>query len=509
MDLWFHQKMEGTNPMTTASTQDAAQEEHHTIDIVHDDLQWIKNLTTELNQRRQRTEGPWRCSIFKVPEDIRQLDPKAFEPAIVTIGPYHHATSSKDTPMLALQDHKWHCVRRLICRHTKSRRTATDLFYKCLLVMKERDTHVRSCYSEDLDHLSPHDLALIMLLDACFIIHLLLKFNEDGDLTKMLVLEEEEEEEEEEEDMAGEEGMVVLDAGREKQIDVRLAGMLRIWMIVLYDLVKLENQIPFAIVHTLFDMLKTPRDDGINLVEIAHRLLCHTYPSKNKSFTAAALPESHQVHHLLHLFHSTLIPSNECLKANASKPNIEYGWIPSATELQLAGVKFRKKEKNLTSFLDISFINGIIEIPQLCVDDHTNTLFRNLIAFEQCYPHTKDYISTYAMFMDNIINSAKDIELLGLNGIITNQLGTDDAVADLFNQLDKRIRHDPSKFYLWGTIWHAKNYYDSKWHQYRARLMRDYFNNPWAILSVVAAIILLLLTIQQSFFSAYSYFRPP
>ncbi|KAJ0982414.1 hypothetical protein J5N97_010669 [Dioscorea zingiberensis] len=505
--------MEGMHPMTAASTQDAAesviQEEHHTNGIVDDDHQWIKKLTTELNQRRQRAEGPWRCSIFKVPEDIRQLDPKVFEPELVTIGPYHHASSSKDTPMLALQDHKWHCVRRLLSRRTKSRRTATDLFGKCLLAMKEIDVHVRSCYSEDLDHLSPHDLALIMLLDACFIIHLLLKFNEDSDLTQMLVLDKEADDKQEEEDMAGEEDMVVLDAGGEKQIDVRLAGMLRIWMIVLYDLVKLENQIPFAIVRTLFNMLKTPRDDRINLVEIAHRLLCHTYPSKTKDFTATALPEGHQVHHLLHLFHSTLIPSDECLEANAWKAGMELEWIPGATELQLAGVKFRKKEKNLTSFLDVSFINGTIEIPQVCVDDNTNTLFRNLIAFEQCYPHTQDYISTYAMFMDYIINTAKDIELLGLNGIITNQLGTDDAVADLFNRLDKRIRHDPSKFYLWGSISHAKNYYDSKWHQHRARLMRDYFNNPWAILSLVAAIILLILTMQQSFFSAYSYFSPP
>ncbi|KAJ0982410.1 hypothetical protein J5N97_010665 [Dioscorea zingiberensis] len=504
--------MEGADPMTTASTQDAAQEEHHTIDIVHADLQWIKKLTTELNQRRQREEGPWRCSIFKVPEDIRQLDPKAFEPEVLTIGPYHHASSSKDSLMLALQDHKWHCVRRLLSRRTKCRRAATYLFGECLLAMKEIDVHVRSCYSEDLDHLSPHDLALIMLLDACFIIHLLLKFNEDGDLTQMLVLDKEadDKQEEEEEDMAGEEDMVVLDAGGGKQVDVRLAGTQRIWMTLLYDLVKLENQIPFAIVRTLFNMLKTPRDDQINLVEIAHRLLCLTYPSKTKEyFTAAALPEGYNVRHLLHLFHSTLIPSNECLVANTPKRGMEFVWIPSATELQLAGVKFRKKEKNLTSFLDISFINGTIEIPQLTIVDFTNILFRNLIAFEQCYPHTKEYISAYAAFMDYIINTAKDVELLGLNGIITNHLGTDDAVADLFNQLDKRILLDLDRFYLLGSIWHVKNYYDSKWHQHRARLVRDYFNNPWAILSLVAAIMLLLLTMQQSFFSAYPYFHPP
>ncbi|KAJ0976026.1 hypothetical protein J5N97_017991 [Dioscorea zingiberensis] len=456
-------ELEGSSGWGIELTGDVAQDAHHTIDLVDDDLQFMNKLIMETNERRQRAEGPWRCSIFKVPEDIRNLDPEAYEPKVVTIGPYHRASSSKNTIMLALQDHKWHCMRRLLSRCTNSRRTATDLFRKCFLAMKKRDAHVRSCYSEDLGHLSPQDLAWIMFLDASFIIHLLLKFNEDGDLTKMLVLEDKDEEGDDM-IMAGEEIMIVLDTGGEKQID-------------------------------------------INLVEIAYQLLCHAYPSTTKSSTVAALPEGDQVHHLLHLFHSTLIPSDECLEANVSKADMELEWIPSATELQLAGVEFRKKEKNLTSFLDITFKNGTIEIPQVCLDDHTNTLLRNLVAFEQCHPHTQDYISTYAMFMDYIINSLKDVELLGLNGIIINQLGTNDNAADIFNRLDKMIRHDPSKVYLRGSIWHLKNYYDSKWH--RAKLMRDYFNNPWAILSLLAAIFLILLTMQRSFFSAYSYFHRP
>jgi hypothetical protein len=39
--------------------------------------------------------------------------------------------------------------------------------------------------------------------------------------------------------------------------------------------------------------------------------------------------------------------------------------------------------------------------------------------------------------------------------------------------------------------------------------VRNYFSNPWVVMSLFAAIFLLALTVMQSFFAAYSYFKPP
>ena len=39
--------------------------------------------------------------------------------------------------------------------------------------------------------------------------------------------------------------------------------------------------------------------------------------------------------------------------------------------------------------------------------------------------------------------------------------------------------------------------------------MRNYFSNPWVATSLVAAVFLLALTFIQTFFAAYSYFKPP
>ncbi|KAL3504632.1 hypothetical protein ACH5RR_034473 [Cinchona calisaya] len=58
--------------------------------------------------------------------------------------------------------------------------------------------------------------------------------------------------------------------------------------------------------------------------------------------------------------------------------------IKSARELQKCGIEF-EKAKESKSWLDITFEKGIIKIPPLSVEDHTETVLRNLIAHEEYY----------------------------------------------------------------------------------------------------------------------------
>ncbi|XP_029117660.2 UPF0481 protein At3g47200-like [Elaeis guineensis] len=202
---------------------------------------------------------------------------------------------------------------------------------------------------------------------------------------------------------------------------------------------------------------------------------------------------------LLHLFHS----SQELENTTGCEWN-----TPSAVELRQVGVKFRKKEKG-ANFLDITFHKGRMEIPPLWVTDHTCSLFRNLIAFEQCYAGTKAYVTTYAVFMDCIIDEAKDAQLLHLKGIVVNRLSTDKALAGLFNKLCNQIHYSPDKDYLRNLFTEVNKYYNSKHHKWWAVLKRNYLSNPWAIASVTAAVLLLLLTIEQAVFAGFSYLLPP
>jgi hypothetical protein len=48
------------------------------------------------------------------------------------------------------------------------------------------------------------------------------------------------------------------------------------------------------------------------------------------------------------------------------------------------------------------------------------TVFRNLINFEQCYPNCEARFTSYAILVDNLINSAKDADILNKNDITDN-----------------------------------------------------------------------------------------
>ena len=479
----------------------------HKVDV--NDSSWIKTVRKKLNSVRPQpypSSRPW--TIFRVPENIRIGDSKAYAPLVVSIGPYHFRHAQRGTHV-AMQDHKWQCVRHLLSRH-RSRERATELLDRCLLELKALDCEVRSCYSRNLNF-DQNKLASIMLLDGCFIIHILLKqlVNEN----RMMVTVEERRREEgmekqkEKEMREEEEEIVELDIGDEEEnIEGPLLGMLWIWNLILYDLLKVENQIPFFVIQTLFDFLKTGADEGIDLANLALKLFHDIHPNKSKTFTA--MPRN-KIHHLLHLFHSTLTPSQPTLVL-AEQVNITTSpeWIPCATDLKFAGIKFKKNEA-AQSFLDVSFKDGVMEIPPLRIYDYTPSLFRNLIAFEQCYPDTRTYVTIYAAFMDSIIDSANDVKLLDLKGILVNRLSTDEAVADLFNKLCNQIHYASDRNYLADVFVKVKRYHESTWHIWRAGLIRDYFNNPWAGIAVVAAVVLFLLTIEQSIFAALSYFCPP
>ncbi|PRQ54228.1 hypothetical protein RchiOBHm_Chr2g0175191 [Rosa chinensis] len=61
-------------------------------------------------------------------------------------------------------------------------------------------------------------------------------------------------------------------------------------------------------------------------------------------------------------------------------------------------------------------------------------LSRNLMAFEQCYHSCAHMITSYAVLMDNLIDTNKDVDLLCEKDILANWLSADDA-SKFFNAL--------------------------------------------------------------------------
>ncbi|XP_020256171.1 UPF0481 protein At3g47200-like [Asparagus officinalis] len=463
------------------------------VDI--DENEWINTVREKVNEARPKVHHDQPCTIFRVPESIKHGGGavNSFYPTVATIGPYNYFPEQSGTGR-AMHEHKWRCVRYLLSRH-KSQESASQLLDQCLMALKALDGDVRNCYAGELNSFDPPKLASVMLMDGCFIIRLLLMQVENESF------DSEVEEESNKEEVKGKEKVmeVELEMGKEEEkIGGPLIGMLWLWKLVIFDLLKVENQIPFFIIQTIFDIIRTPRDKNLVLVDLALHLFRGIHPYASKSFTK--LPAS-QIHHLLHLFHTSLVP----YKYKSIAP-ISRKWIPSAMELKRTGIKLVKKETS-ESFLDITYNDGVLQIPTLQVYDYSNSLFQNLIVYEQSFPDVGKYIMNYAAFMQCIVAAEEDAKLLDSKEILVNRVGTDEVLANLFNCRKNHLHYASDGNYLADIFTNVKKDHESKWRRWRAGLARVYFSNYWTGVTILFTVLLLLLVIEQSFFAAFSYFR--
>ncbi|BFG39075.1 hypothetical protein CerSpe_253500 [Prunus speciosa] len=400
--------------------------------------------------------GKESCCIFKVRQCLAEINKKTYQPHIVSSGPYHCG----DQHLEMIQQHKWRIVGELLARTPPNGPTLD--YYRQVVAAKEAD--IRGCYSETLS-LSSDDLVEMMVLDGLFTIELFCR-------------------------LGG------LSLGHEYEYDP-LFKLKFIFANIIRDLFRFENQIPFFVLQDLFDESKASREDSDkSLAELALTFFNHALERAgqvlDQDFSAAG-----EAKHLLHSLRWSFIPNHS--PQEEPVPPIEC--IQSAKKLRLAGIKFKTREA--VSFLDVRFCNGVLEIPHIVIDDLLTHLLMNFVAFEQCYSYCSKHVTTYAAFMSCLIRTPADVSFLCDKNVIENYLGTDEEVVHFFQNLGKGVPLDVGEGYLWKLFKEVNEHHRNMWNVRWAGFRSKYFNTPWSFLSALAAVILLLLTAIQTFFTVY------
>ncbi|XP_058077620.1 UPF0481 protein At3g47200-like [Magnolia sinica] len=434
---------------------------HVAVDI---NSAWLNSMNEKLAASNPNPSPKDSTTIFRVPQIIRQTDAgNSYDPQIISIGPFHRSNQQ----LQSMEEHKWRYLNNLLSRSPYSR------LEDCLMEIKAMEAQARSCYSDSID-VSSDEFVETMVIDGCFIIELFLKQKEATAVDPIYQTA---------------------------------------WMIPLIarDMLLLENQLPFFILQRLFEL--TVKSSHSSLIDLTFDFYRHLFIKDDGLHIT-----TRSIHHLLHLFHSHLLPSPppDELHPNgyAPLPSMPSAapppprMIPSATELQLAGVRFKKNDK-VSSFLDVKFSKGVMEIPLLSIYEYTGNLLRNFIAFEQCLPIVGNHFTSYAILMNCLVDTSTDVDILYQSKIIEHRLGSDDEVARLINQMTDGITIDIENCYLSSLFKEVKAYSEDVWHAWRASMVRNYFSSPWAIISLIAGILAFILTITMSFFSIYSFFHPP
>ncbi|KAI5649837.1 hypothetical protein M9H77_35842 [Catharanthus roseus] len=181
----------------------------------------------------QKLDGLARISsnqfIFRIDPVLRRANELAYEPEKLSIGPYHHGKNK----LQDMENYKLRYLKRLLRRQGES---SAKRYIAALVELEEK---ARSYYAENIN-LSREDFVGMLLLDGCFIIELLRKWDNPHE-----------------------------DQRNDDPIFLLLAES---WC---RDLLLFENQIPLFVLVKLFDMTKIPCSQEKGLIHLA---ISHLYP---------------------------------------------------------------------------------------------------------------------------------------------------------------------------------------------------------------------------------------
>lgn len=424
------------------------------IQLVEDNLAKRRN---DANQNRRSTEN---FTIFRVPLNLDSVDSCVYQPRVISIGPYHHGNPN----LTAMENHKLFYLEKLI--HWIPNVSLKSYVEKMLLL----EDRARNCYSDDerMNIVDKNKFIEILVVDSCFLF------------------------------------MLVLRPDLRNHHNSPIRGLDWSLALVLTDLLKLENQIPFFIIQELVQM--TGIFDANSFIE----RLIELYSTCLGILT----PRDHNPHqqpfdHFLHLFQVSFktgiiqqVPKIKNPSALVRKTK-EFRTVMQLLE---SGVKFTPKSGRC--ILDITFENGVLEFPHISIDETFKVFLHNMVSLEQCNVKYGNHFTSYACFINNLVDSPGDVTILEQKKVFANLLGSNENVADVFNQLGLGVIHHTTSNYLHGVEDEMKEYCGSRWPRWRGMLVRDYFNNPWVITSLIAGFAVLLLTFLQTYYTMLPFYFP-
>ncbi|XP_028074577.1 UPF0481 protein At3g47200-like [Camellia sinensis] len=426
----------------------------------------LQRLTEDIGKKMvesaEKTQSKSSSScIYRVPKEIRKQKESAYTPRFVSIGPLH----SKDQHILnsPVQHLKRSYANALFGRisskeggsEVEKLNKSKEVLMECVRKMRKSLDTAKKCYAEEAEDVLDVEM---LVIDGCFILELLYK---------------------------------LTDKESDKRNDPIFGNsLMRIY--VQHDLLLLENQLPFFVLNELFDLtvahiVCTPtRTLGQYVISYFPQM----WKSENDGTTTATTTTAtnNNYDHILDILHNHY-HHHDANPGDGGSSVV----MPCASDLEYAGAMF--KEGNKVEFCkpQSPFHRAQFKIPTLALDDSVEPFLRNLIAYEQCCPGVPGYFTSYAILMDTLINTPKDVQVLEKAGIIRNYLGASEDASDLFNNLCKGIVL--GEFYFTETTKAAAYYSKSCWHDAMAHLRRRYFASPWTFIAFCVGFITFAISV--------------
>ncbi|EOY13881.1 Uncharacterized protein TCM_032580 [Theobroma cacao] len=225
--------------------------------------------------------------LSKVPHQLRQVNESAYEPQLISIGPYHHGKQH----LIEMEVYKKRCLQRILERNDEQ----NDHRYRDAIDF----VRARKWYSPSLPKDIEAKFDAIMLVDGCFIVELLRQM-ETGEYDDPIF--------------------------QKKWVQNALLG----------DLLLFENQLPFFVLVGLYHVIKDPTD-GKDFACQAFSVLSDFLPGPETwKENPPTINDTDNIKDLLSLLHDNWCPSPQGIRRHQD-------YYRTKDEKAKAGEEARKK----------------------------------------------------------------------------------------------------------------------------------------------------------------------
>ncbi|KAM7267444.1 hypothetical protein ACFE04_009610 [Oxalis oulophora] len=471
-----------------------------------------------INKEEMSLSLPRDC-IKVISNETRELNPAAYTPKVISIGPLHHGIPN----LLSMQKLKLEYAKSFL------KRTQIRIAEFVHFIQKNEES-IRDCYFESKSELDSRAYVEMILLDSFFILEFFIRYAIHSiSLSDSYLL-----------------------SNQDYQIALRDSlwvdrGLLKK---IMEDLLMFENQLPFLLLSKLLDLsgqrvdlrkyyliisrLDCPNTEYFHLNDIMRHIFNNTEHIHLNDIMGNIIKNTQYLHLndiIRHILATKRSGQNQNGSAAKWSPR-RYGgpccvlpilalvkWknlivkserVPvknsqdtphlknAAKKLSQSRVKF--KWVQTPGLSEICFEKRTLHLPRLVVDNTTERYFRNLIVLNVQSQFNHDaFICSYLWLLHLLMQSDDDVAVLVEANVIINELDNKQAVVGLFTKLCRNVT--VNEFHFSDICKDLDNYCSSckGWWNNRVRILKNgYFTNLWTSTATIAAIILLVLTLIQT-----------
>lgn len=191
--------------------------------------------------------------------------------------------------------------------------------------------------------------------------------------------------------------------------------------------------------------------------------------------------------------------------------------VRTAMEYHMSGIRFEgvrgARPRMPVTNIEMTFERNTLrlQLPTLSITKLDETVLINLIAYEHLCPGLAPEVSSYVSFMAGLLQTDEDVGLLQSSEVIEADIGGSAEIPRALSRIDRCIVTRQ-----WTDLGTKIDVLNAHWFENRRKKQLNYwlkgfkdvyFKNPWTVTGLIAGVVALALTVDETILANLGYFN--